>query len=43
MDRQRLEPAKNAHDAFFTLPRMAPGLVYRYLFDRASFYRGPAS
>ena len=43
MDRQRLEPAKNAYDAFFTLPRMAPGLVYRYLFDRASFYRGPAS
>ena len=41
MDRQRLEPAKNAYDALFTLPRMAPGLLYRYLFDRASFYRGP--
>jgi hypothetical protein len=40
MDRQRLEPAKNAYDAFVTLPRMAPDLMYRYLFDRASFYRG---
>jgi hypothetical protein len=40
MDRQKLEPGKNAYDAFVTLPRMAPSLVYRYLFDRASFYRG---
>jgi hypothetical protein len=39
MDRQRLEPARNAYDAFVTLPRMAPGLAYRYLFDRQSFYR----
>jgi hypothetical protein len=39
MDRQRLEPARNARDAFVTLPRMAPGLAYRYLFDRQSFYR----
>jgi hypothetical protein len=39
MDRQRLEPSKNAYDAFVTLPRMAPSLVYRYLFDRASFYK----
>ena len=43
MDRQRLEPAKNAYDALVTLPRMAPGLLYRYLFDRASFYRGPVA
>ena len=43
MDRQRLEPAKNAYDALVTLPRMAPGLLYRYLFDRASFYRGPTA
>jgi hypothetical protein len=42
MDRQRLEPARNAYDAFVTLPQMAPRLIYRYLFDRASFYRGPA-
>jgi hypothetical protein len=39
MDRQRLEPARNAYDAFVTLPRQAPQLVYRYLFDRQSFYR----
>jgi hypothetical protein len=40
MDRQKLEPRKNAYDAFITLPRQAPSLVYRYLFDRQSFYRG---
>jgi hypothetical protein len=39
MDRQRLEPRKNAFDAFVTLPRQAPSLVYRYMFDRGSFYR----
>jgi len=39
MDRQRLEPGRNAYDAFVTLPRMAPDLAYRYLFDRRSFYR----
>jgi hypothetical protein len=42
MDRQRLEPRKNAYDAFVTLPRLAPSLIYRYLFDRESFYKhGP--
>jgi hypothetical protein len=39
MDRQKLEPGKNAYDAFVTLPAQAPSLVYRYLFDRQSFYR----
>ena len=39
MDRQRLEPRKNAYDAFVTLPEMVPSLVYRYLFDRGSFYK----
>jgi hypothetical protein len=39
MDRQRLEPGRNAYDAFVTLPRMAPSLAYRYLFDRSSFYQ----
>jgi hypothetical protein len=39
MDRQKLEPAKNAYDAAVTVPRLAPDLAYRYLFDRASFYR----
>ena len=39
MDRQKLEPRRNAYDAFVTLPVQAPSLVYRYLFDRASFYQ----
>jgi hypothetical protein len=39
MDRQRLEPARNAYHAFVTVPLEAPRLAYRYLFDRASFYR----
>jgi hypothetical protein len=39
MDRQRLEPRKNAYDAFVTLPRQAPSLGYRYLVDRPSFYK----
>jgi hypothetical protein len=39
MDRQRLEPRRNACDAFVTLPGMAPSLIYRYLFDRESFYK----
>ena len=38
MDRQRLEPARNAYHAFVTLPLTAPSLVYRYLTDRDSFY-----
>jgi hypothetical protein len=42
MDRQRLEPGRNAYDAFVTLPRMAPDLVYRYLMHRSSFYKPAA-
>jgi hypothetical protein len=38
MDRQRLEPARNAYHAFVTLPLAAPSLAYRYLTDRDSFY-----
>jgi hypothetical protein len=38
MDRQRLQPARNAYDAFVTVPMQAPSLAYRYLFDRHSFY-----
>ena len=38
MNRQRLEPRKNAYDAFVTIPRMLPDLARRYLFDRGSFY-----
>jgi hypothetical protein len=41
MSRQRLEPARNAYDAFVTVPAMAPNLAYRYLFDRSSFYGRP--
>lgn len=39
MNRQRLEPARNAYDAFVTIPQRAPVLAYRYLFDRSSFYQ----
>ncbi len=39
MDRQKLEPRRNAYDAFVTLPGMVPSLAYRYLFDRSSFYQ----
>ncbi len=39
MDRQRLELARNAYTTFLVLPRELPGLAYRYLFDRESFYR----
>ena len=39
MDRQRLEPARNAYTTFVVLPRTLPGLVWRYVFDRGSFYK----
>ncbi|HUF48512.1 MAG TPA: hypothetical protein VMM93_11905 [Vicinamibacterales bacterium] len=39
MDRQRLELGRNARVTFLELPVQLPGLAYRYLFDRASFYR----
>jgi hypothetical protein len=39
MDRQRLEPARNAYTTFVVIPRLVPDLAYRYLFDRSSFYR----
>lgn len=38
MDRQRLEPARNARVTFLVLPRELPSIARRYLFDRASFY-----
>jgi hypothetical protein len=38
MDRQRLEPGRNAYHAFVTLPLELPSLVYRYITDRQSFY-----
>jgi hypothetical protein len=39
MNRQRLEPARNAYDNFVTIPRVLPELAYRYVFDRESFYQ----
>jgi hypothetical protein len=39
MDRQRLELRRNAYDAFVTLPRTLPDLLYRYFVHRGSFYR----
>ncbi|HJO03771.1 MAG TPA: hypothetical protein QGG47_07345 [Acidobacteriota bacterium] len=41
MDRQRLEPARNAYNTFVTVPRALPRLAQRYLFDRSSFYEEP--
>jgi hypothetical protein len=41
MDRQRLEPRRNAYDVFVTLPKMAPQLAYRYFTNRRSFYKAP--
>ena len=41
MDRQRLEPARNAYNTFVVVPRALPALAYRYLFDRTSFYQHP--
>jgi len=41
MDRQRLEPARNAYHAFVTLPLEAHSLAWRYLTQRASFYESP--
>jgi hypothetical protein len=41
MDRQRLDPLRNAYVSFIVLPRMAPDLVTRYFFARDSFYRAP--
>ncbi len=41
MDRQRLDPGRNARMAFIEVPARLPGLAWRYLFDRASFYAPP--
>lgn len=39
MDRQRLEPARNAYDAIVTLPAQGPSIAYRYFTNRGSFYK----
>ena len=38
MDRQRLHPAAIAYNTFVVVPRALPGLAWRYLVDRPSFY-----
>ena len=39
MDRNRVEPARNAYNNFVTIPIQFPTLAYRYVFDRQSFYQ----
>jgi hypothetical protein len=39
MNRQHLEPSRNAYHNFVTIPRWLPTLGYRFLMDRASFYQ----
>jgi hypothetical protein len=39
MDRNRVEPARNAYHNFVTIPVQFPALAYRYVFDRPSFYQ----
>jgi hypothetical protein len=41
MDRQRLTPGTNLYNAFVVVPREIPRIVYRYAFDRNSFYAAP--
>ena len=42
MDRQRMDPRRNAYHAFVTVPLEAPALIARYLTNRESFYNPPA-
>ncbi|MDO8836695.1 MAG: hypothetical protein Q7V01_13925 [Vicinamibacterales bacterium] len=39
MDRQRLDLPRNVYQTFVTVPRELPGIAYRYVFERHSFYR----
>ena len=41
MDRQKLTLAQNARVTFIEFPLEAPGLVWRYMTDRSSFYKLP--
>lgn len=38
MNRQTLEPSRIAYNTFVVMPRVLPGLAWRYVVDRASFY-----
>ena len=42
MDRQQLVLSENFYNAFVVVPGQLPRIVYRYLFDRQSFYASPA-
>jgi hypothetical protein len=42
MDRQRLSLLDNARTTFLELPIEAPGLAWRYLTNRSSFYQQPS-
>jgi len=39
MDRQHLDPPRNAYHNFVTIPRQLPVLAYRFVRDRQSFYQ----
>jgi hypothetical protein len=39
MDRQRLDLRAVAYNTFVAVPRALPGLAWRYVFDRPSFYQ----
>jgi hypothetical protein len=41
MDRQHLALRANAYNAFVVVPRELPRVLYRYVFDRKSFYAAP--
>jgi hypothetical protein len=43
MDRQKLTLAQNARVTFIEFPVDLPGIAWRYLTDRSSFYRKPRS
>lgn len=38
MNRQKLEPRRIAYNTFVVMPRALPGLAWRYVVDRASFF-----
>jgi hypothetical protein len=41
MDRSRVTLKDNARVTFIELPREAPSIAWRYLFNRASLYKLP--
>ncbi len=41
MDRRHLDPVRDIYRSFVVVPRVVPAVMYRYLFDRSSFYHAP--